>query len=283
MNQKRSSSSNLPAEFAPIDVPHDPQFLRGGTGAMLPRRRRRIGQRVAIALTLIAAAAGLMQLVKFRTGGDSRNDPRFTLREIRIEGIGSSRRAALESTLAPLIGQNLFSFDLSAVRSQTEGLAWIESAAIAKQLPSTLVVRVREKNPVALCLKDGRLWYLAGDGRFIGPFGAGAEDVDLPVATGTSDPAELARIGAFLTENGGKHPELIRRVSEIRAGEEGSLIVYDPSAGCDVIVDPEGFSRSFPRWLSLWPEISRRFGEIESADLRFENRIVLRPAPRTNA
>ncbi len=274
-------TSNVPADFASVGANHDPAFLRGN-GIHLAKWRRK-GALRTIAVVAIVTGAAIVGGWAARRAAVAKDDPRFTLRDIRLEGVSPSRRGALEAALAPYLGRNLLSFDLGLVRAELDRLPWIENASLAKQLPSGLVVRVHERPAVAFVVKEARLHYLSSDGQLLGVFERGQGEIDLPVVVGDPSAAELVRIGGFLDELGRSHADFARRIGEIRAGDEGSLVLFDPAAGCDVIVQPETFAVSFARWLSLWPEISKRFGEIESADLRFQNRIVLKPALQNRA
>lgn len=272
----------LPRDFAPVGTAHDPAFLRGRQGHRLVRwRRSSLRRLVVVALVLVAAGALTLRMV--RASGPGRSDGRFVLKTVRLEGIASPRRPALEQAVAPLVGRDLVALDLDEARRDLEALPWIEGASLAKQLPSTLVIRVRERVAVAFVSRHGHLEYLAGDGRLMGPFERGHGEIDLPVLVGEPGEEDLRRVGRFLGELARNHPEHFRRIPEIRAGEDGSLVVWDPVAGCDLVVDPDGFPEAFARWLSLEPEVSKRFGDLESVDLRFRDRIVLRPAVSASA
>lgn len=274
----RPNGPSVPRDFAPVGAAHDPAFLRGRGGSGLARWRRRLLRKGTIAvLFLVAFVAGA--LLHHRAGDDGK----FLLRQVRIEGSSPARRAALEEALAPALGRDLISLDLAQTRRMLDPLPWVDGAAMVKQLPDTLVVRVRERAAVALVARDGRMQVLAEDGALIGTFDRTHGDADLPVVVGEPTPDDLRRIGAFLGRLVREEPAHFRRIPEIRAGLDGSLVLWDDEAACDLVVDPDGFDDAFPRWLSARAELARRLGPLESADLRFRDRIVLRPVPRENA
>lgn len=274
----RPTGPSVPRDFAPVGAAHDPAFLRGRGGSGLARWRRRLLRRGTLAaLLLVAFVAGA--LLHHR----SQDDGRIVLRQIRIEGSSPARRAPLEAALAPALGRDLLSLDLAETRRLLAPLPWVETASMVKQLPDTLVVRVRERAAVALVARDGRMQVLAEDGSLMGTFDRTHGDADLPVVVGDPSTGDLRRIGAFLGRLVREEPSHFRRIPEIRAGPDGSLVLWDDEAACDLVVDPDGFDDAFPRWLSARAELSRRLGPLESADLRFRDRIVLRPVPRENA
>lgn len=266
----------------PVGAAHDPAFLRGRPTKRLTRWQRKGLRRAAIALFVLLAGGAAALPVLRRSQADG-TDPRFELKEIRIEGASRTRRLDLEEVLQPLIGRNLIGFDLAEARHRVESLPWIEGLSIAKQLPGTLLVEVRERGAVAFVVRQGRLSWIASDGRLLGPYDRGRGETDLPVIVGDPSPEEVVRIAGLLGRVARTRPDFLPRIGEIRVGENSEILFHDPVADCDVTIDPVLFEESYAGWLSIRAEVSRRFGQLDGVDLRFRDQLVLRPSQRSNA
>jgi len=94
--------------------------------------------------------------------------PMFTLKTIRIEGIGQSelRRVnplIVRATALPRIKGNFFTANLDTVRTAFESVPWVRKAAVQREWPNTLIVTIDEHEPLATWDDDGRLLSVRGD------------------------------------------------------------------------------------------------------------------------
>jgi hypothetical protein len=102
-----------------------------------------------------------------------------------------SNQDILNVASIPLRKVNLFTLNVREVQQKLMALEWIVNVEVCKQLPSTLLLGVRFRDPRAILqTPDGLLLYVDQFGNtfgkvsFIGP-------VDLPLLTGFSDAARL--------------------------------------------------------------------------------------------
>ena len=76
-------------------------------------------------------------------------NPTFAVQEIEVEtdGVLSPEQIRKWSRVRP--GQNVLKLDLSSVKQDLEVVPWIEGAAVERQLPNRLHLKIRERVPVA--------------------------------------------------------------------------------------------------------------------------------------
>ncbi|QJA05755.1 FtsQ-type POTRA domain-containing protein [Thermosulfurimonas marina] len=84
----------------------------------------------------------------------------FRLETVRIEGLKRLSEAEVRALLPAAPGENLFVLDLEALRRTLEAHPWVARAQVSRDLPHTLVVRIREERPVALTKIKEKLYYL---------------------------------------------------------------------------------------------------------------------------
>ena len=69
---------------------------------------------------------------------------------LEISGAGAElKHGEIETILAPHLGQGFFSFDVNVVQDELERHPWVAGAAIKRNWPDTLSVRVTEERPIA--------------------------------------------------------------------------------------------------------------------------------------
>jgi len=84
----------------------------------------------------------------------------FTLERVRVEGLKHLSRTDILELLPVHPGENLFRIDLEEVRRLVEAHPWVASAQVSRDLPRTLVIRVREEDPVAITVRGKKLYFL---------------------------------------------------------------------------------------------------------------------------
>lgn len=98
----------------------------------------------------------------------------LVLQDILLEGQNHSNKEDIlqaitlgNSGIETLRGMPLMDIDLYAIKERLEKLAWVDYAAVDRQLPSTLSVSIVEKIPVALWQNGGKLSLLDALGHVI--------------------------------------------------------------------------------------------------------------------
>ncbi len=186
--------------------------------------------RLAAVVAAVAVAAGLGY------GGYRwiTTTPLFSLQEVVVEGNHHLGRERIEEILGVHRGDNLISLDVGALGRRLRATGWIEGVSIHRRLPHGLVVKVRERRPVALARLRGETYLVDERGvlfRKVGP----KERWPLPLITGlgprsvkgmrlTSDALEVVK----LLRLSKRRPSTlgIGNIREIRWSDDGGFLVY---------------------------------------------------------
>jgi cell division protein FtsQ len=127
---------------------------------------------------VMAASIGLAWTVRHYMT----HSPRFSVTEIRV--VGGVRRSAdaviAESGLS--VASNVFSIDLDVARNKIASDPWIDDVSLARNLPATIVIHVRERVAAGLIALDD-LQLATADGEPFKRLEPG-DPVDLPIVTG---------------------------------------------------------------------------------------------------
>ncbi len=131
------------------------------------RRLRRAGYASLAALPLAALAWVLLA------------SPLLALRTVRVEGVGRLTPVQVELAAAVAPGRPLARIDLEAVAERVARLSPVADVDVTRRWPSTLVLRVTERVPVAVTAGGNGQWRLVDAGGAVFGILPGPPD-DLP-------------------------------------------------------------------------------------------------------
>src|SRR5712691_4366298 len=125
--------------------------------AIPPQRRRKL----IAAISLVSAVVLLGVAAAAVTG------PLFRARTVHVRGeVHLSHADVLR--IAGIVGDtNVFTFDAGGAELKLERDPWIAHATVTKDFPSTLVVAIRERVPVAVAEAGGVPRLVAQDGTLL--------------------------------------------------------------------------------------------------------------------
>jgi cell division protein FtsQ len=259
------------------------RFLRPADVARLRRNQRRIqAQWLLILLRNIGLAAAVV------IGGvwawrHTQSNARFAVRTIEVDGVVHADRAALARITTKYEGLNLFQIDIARVQRDLGGVGWVRRIDIEKKLPDTLRIKITERTPVALARNSAQadaLSYVDENGVPFAELSPHVGDRDLPVITDAQG-AELARTVTLLRELRTKDRELYSRVSEVWPIPPRGFALYDRALGAIVYANADDIAN---KWRNLYGVLAAENNpKIEYADLRFANRVIVKPLEATHA
>ena len=256
--------------------------------------RRRQGRRgvakpvVRAVLVAIVVAYGLYRGAAFASHAR-------VLKVDRILVSGNERlsRGDVIAILSRLRGQSLLFTDLDVWRRRLMASPWVRDAALRRSLPSTVEVAVLERQPMGVGRINGELYLVDERGVVIDRFGPQYADFDLPVidglaaATPSAEPhaapammtdetrADLAaRVIVALKSNAG----VARRLSQVDVSDPHNAAVILNGDPAVIELGEEQFLPRLESYLGLASALRARVAEIDYVDLRFEDRIYVRPA-----
>jgi cell division protein FtsQ len=161
--------------------------------------------------------------------------PAFRARHIDVEGERRLTTPLVLRIAGVDADTNVFHLDLGAVEAALRSSPWISDAVVERDLPSTIRIRITEREPVARVTIDGLVRTVAGDGTVL-PAGRSAGLPEVRAAAGALDEGAWssgARALAAMT------PSLRARVDAVIVAIDGSLTVQ-VEAGVTVAYGPPG-------------------------------------------
>lgn len=261
--------------------PMDVRAVRRNQRQVQTQRLLFIAANICLALLVVVTATWIYQRTQ--------RDRRFSIQRVETTGAMHTAKGSVDAVTAAYVGTNLFRVDVEELRRQLTRLPWVERVAIEKRLPDTLSIRLFERQPVALLSANGTLRYVDRTGASFAMLDPAVGNPELPLIVNAT-PADLPRVVEFLAVVRNSDATLFSRVSEIAPVEPDAFAIFDRSLRSYVLVSGAEWRE---KWLSVYA-IADREGYnadgIEYADLRFADRIVVKPrkmpqlsmAPTTN-
>jgi cell division septal protein FtsQ len=185
-----------------------------------------------------------------------------------------------------LRGQNILAVKLDDWQQKLLNSPWVESATIRRVLPSTVEISVHERRPMGIGRIGTAMYLIDGRGVIIDEYGPAYADIDLPIIDGMAAApqdggsiVDVARaefagrvIGALAAR-----PELAKRVSQIDVGDlHDAVVILDGDPALLHLGDTEFVAR-LQQYIDLAPALHERLQGIDYVDLRFDERMYVRP------
>jgi cell division septal protein FtsQ len=152
--------------------------------------------------------------------------------------------------------------------------------------PGTLAVVIEERQPIGIGRTKGSLYLIDKTGTVIDEFGPNYADLDLPIIDGLSpkgedttqsvDEARAALAGRLMSELASR-PRLAGQVSQIDVSDSRNAIVLLKGDTALLRVGDERFTERLQAYLDLMPALRERMPDIDYVDLRFDERVYVRP------
>lgn len=252
--------------------------LMGRGLALLRRPSRRTllwggGTLVAAAVAIILVAGGtgarLAGTIETSVVGLS-SDAGFTVQNVYAEGRRMVPVQTLLSVLEVRRGAPIIEFDAAAARDRLEAIEWVQAATVERRLPDTIMVRLIERQPLAIWQSAGKLALIDRNGVVFGSADV-ARFAHLPLVVGEGAQKEAPPLFDALAAE----PVLFKRVvAAIWVGGRRWNIRFD--SGLEVRL-PEG--PIDVAWAHLSELVASR-GLLErpvaAIDLRQSDRTVIR-------
>ena len=153
--------------------------------------------------------------------------------------------------------------------------SWIKKVSIKRQLPYTLMIRIKEAVPKALLVLNGHTYLIEGEGGILEeignegiPFLPVIRDID--PGKEKEDLLEVLKLVEALSE---------RKILSSRESVEISLRSYGPEINVDGETIKVGYG-SYPEKLDRWKEFKfqrNKLGAVRYIDLRFQDKVIVKP------
>lgn len=215
------------------------------------------------------------------------SDPRFALKDvlaqdpagtgILVEGARHASRTRLMQVFAPDFGRSVFRIPLAERRRRLLAVDWVEEASISRIWPNRLVVRIRERTPVAFAnLHTGFLLVDAQGVLLAQPL---KTRFALPVISGlTLEQTEAERrtrvqvMLAFLNELG----RAADSISEVHLEDAADLhaTVQMKDRAVELWLGDQNYTSRYQNFVSHYEQIRSRSELVSTFDLRVDGSII---------
>lgn len=270
-----------------VIVPADKRFHR----AHVPPTRKRTWRQswpVVARLTVAVALAGwgvywgAAQVLAARA---------LTVNRIVVTGNERMSRGEVLALLEGLRGVSLVTEDLDGWRDRIRASPWVADVTLRRVFPGTVEVAIAERQPLGIGRVRDSLYLLDHGGVIIDEFGPNYAELDLPIidglsaasapGTGRLDESRTALAGRLLADLR-RRPDLARRVSQIDVTDVHDAVLVLEQDTALLHLGADRFVERIQSYLDLVPALRERVPAIDSVDLRFGERVYVRPHGRNS-
>ena len=218
----------------------------------------------------------------------------FHVDQINVRGNHRLSNGEVLAMLQSLRGRSVLAVDLADWRRALLNSPWVADASLRRTLPSTVDVVILERAPLGIGRINGSLYLVDDRGAVIDEYGPNYADLDLPIIDGLSGrPDADASPGTAPGEDSANvyRALLARRLLDaLRAGNmAGQISQIDVSDSRNAVVLLEGdstlirlgnerFVERLQAYYELAPALRESVPAIDYVDLRFDERVYVRPS-----
>ena len=268
-----------------VAVAADKRFRRAH---VKPGRRRRSWRRLAAPAARYAVIGAAIALGMYEASGIAAQAHALRIEKIAVKGNERVSKAEVARVLDGLVGQSLVWTDLNRWRGRLMQSPWIRDVAMRRSLPSTIEVFVSERTPMSLARIHGELFLMDEHGVILDRNGPQYRNFDLPIVDGLSiHPGETgpvadesgAELAARVITSLKTRPAIAARLSQIDVSDvhNAAVILDDPTV---IQLGDDQFLQRVESYLGLASALRGRVANIDYVDLRFDDRIYVRPSPK---
>jgi cell division protein FtsQ len=266
-----------------VAAPADKRFRRAH---LKPSRKRKVSTThawvaVKIAVVLSLALYGGWRATVLVMGATG-------LKVSRISVRGNERLSTGEvlAIVDGLQGDNILRVGLDQWRDRLMASPWVEEATLRRMLPARVDVIIRERQPMGIGRLAGVLYLVDASGVVIDEYGPAYADLDLPIIDGLAARPPQGRgavdepraaLATRLIAALDARPDLAKRVSQIDVSDAHDAVVILEGDGVMLRLGEEDFADRIQDYLDLAPTLRERVADIDYVDLRFGERLYVRP------
>jgi cell division protein FtsQ len=272
--------------MAAVAAPADKRFRRA---QVKPARKRQVNARYGWLVFRIVAVLALALYGGWRGTALIFGAPALQVSRISTRGNERLSSGEVLALVEGLRGENILTVDLSEWQARLLASPWVQEVHLRRILPARIDIQVRERRPIGIARLSGSLYLVDGNGIVIDEYGPNYADLDLPVIDGLAavpgDRAGLldesrAQLAASLIAALETRPDLAERVSQIDVSDSHDAVVILDGDTVMLRLGDENFVERIQEYIDLAPTLRERVAEIDYVDLRFDERLYVRPVER---
>ena len=266
-----------------VAAPSDRRFRRAH---MKPSRRRSGWRALVMPAARIGGLALLVLFSVYRLSAVAAHAHVLEVDRIVVRGNDRLSRGEVLAVLTGLRGESLIRADLDAWRSRLLASPWVRDAALRRSLPSTVEVVISERQPIGIGRVNGDMYLVDERGVVIDQYGPQYADLDLPIVDGLSGASggdaavdeERADLAARVIAALRPRPEIARRLSQIDVSDPRNASVILSGDTTVIHLGDDRFLSRLQGYIDLSAALHERVPDIDYVDLRFDERIYVRPS-----
>jgi cell division septal protein FtsQ len=209
------------------------------------------------------------------------------VRRISVHGNVRVSSGEVQALVDGLRGSSILTANLSSYRRKLLESPWVADVAMRRVLPSTIEVFVSERTPMGLCRLGGGLYLVDAGGTIIDEFGPRYAEFDLPIVDGLvrsvaagqpSIDESRAELAARVMEALAPRKDIAQRVSQIDVRDAHDAVVLLQDDPALLHLGDDRFLERLQSYVDLAPALREQVKDIDYVDLRFGQRVYVRPA-----
>lgn len=266
----------------PVAAPADKRFRRSHVH---PGKKRRWVPSWRTMAIIAVVAIGALYVVS-RVAGFVLKAEALTVNTITVKGTHRMAQGEALALLDGLRGASMVTVDLDNWREKLLAAPWVDDVAMRRVFPRTVSVVITERQPLGLGrIRDG-LYLIDRDGIVIDEFGPTYAEFDLPIIDGLSggdgatDEARAVLAGRILADLQ-RRRDLANLVSQIDVSNANDAIVILKNDTVLVHTGNDHFVERIQAYLDYIPRLREDVPQIDSVDMRFGERVFVKPQDTT--
>ncbi len=268
-----------------VRAPADKRFRRA---QVTPAAKRGRVRRARTRVVYVAVLSAALLVGAYFVARSVLTAEALTVTRITVTGNTRLSRGDVLSLVDGLAGRNMLLVSLEEWRQRVLASPWVEDAAIRRVLPGTVDVAIAERQPIGIGRIAGVLYLLDQHGDIIDEFGPDHAEFDFPLIDGLAaaesaaadEPAVDERRAALamrLLASLQERPDLAGRVSQIDVTDPRDAVVILEGDTALVRIGDDQFVERLQSYLDLAPTLRREVPQIDYVDLRFGERVYVKP------
>jgi cell division protein FtsQ len=271
-----------------VAAPADRRFRRAHVKPA--RSRHHNWRKLAMPVARYVSVALLVAYAVYRGAGIVVNAHVLQVDRIVVHGNERLSKGDVLTMLSDLRGENVLWTDLDRWRGKLLGSHWVRDASLRRSLPSTIDVTVAERQPVGIGRLNGNMFLVDDRGVVIDQYGPQYADLDLPIIDGLASSSDgatdeaRAELAARVISALRGASQIGKRLSQVDVTDLHNAGVILAGDAAVIRLGEDQFLPRLTAYLDLAPTLRERVPDIDYVDLRFDDRVYVRPigkAPKT--
>ena len=267
-----------------VAAPADRRFRRAH---VKPARKRRDWRAILKPMLRYGAVVLVLGFAVYRGSKIAVASHLLQVDRIVVRGNERLSKGEVLAVLNGLRGENLLWSDLDGWRTRLLSSPWIRAAALRRSLPSTVEVVISERQPIGIGRINGEMYLVDERGVVIDQYGPQYADLDLPIidglAAGAGDSGSVAdegraELAARVIASLKTKPQIAQRLSQVDVADLHNATVILNGDAAVIQLGDDQFLPRLQSYLDLSSTLRERIADIDYVDLRFDDRIYVRPA-----